>query len=78
MFNKNKDKNFIDTINLLNKNKISYWICNGTVLGLLRDKNLIPWDPDIDIGIWKNEVNLLELEKIFKKEGFFKKKKIFP
>jgi len=77
MFSKNKDKNFIDTINLLNKNKISYWICNGTVLGLLRDKNLIPWDPDIDIGIWKNEVNLLKLEKIFKKEGFSKKKKFF-
>lgn len=77
MTNKYGDKNFIDTIKLLNKNKINYWICNGTALGLLRDKKLIPWDPDIDIGVWKNEVNILELEKIFKKKEFFKKKKFF-
>ena len=27
--------------------------------------------------IWKNEINILELEQIFKKEGFVKKKKFF-
>jgi len=29
-----------------------YWICNGTLLGLIRDDALIPWDTDIDIGIF--------------------------
>ncbi len=28
-----------------------HWICNGTLLGLIRDGQLIQWDGDIDIGI---------------------------
>ena len=46
------DKNFIEIINLLKKNNISYWLCHGTLLGIVRDKNLIPWDHDIDIAVW--------------------------
>ena len=72
-----EDLNFVKAINILNSRGINYWACNGTALGLIRDKNLIPWDLDIDIGIWKNETNILELEQIFKKEGFAKKKKFF-
>lgn len=73
----NEDLNFVKAITILNSNRIKYWVCNGTALGLIRDKSLIPWDPDIDIGIWKNEINISKLEKIFKVEGFLKKKKIF-
>ena len=65
-----EDLNFVKAINILNSRGIKYWVCNGTALGLVRDEKLIPWDPDIDIGIWKNEINILELEQIFKKEGF--------
>ena len=72
-----QDLNFIKAINILNSNRVKYWVCNGTALGLIRDKSLIPWDPDIDIGVWKNQTNISELEKIFKKEGFLKKKKFF-
>ena len=43
------DKNFILAIKILNKKKIDYWICHGTLLGLVRDKKLIKWDNDIDI-----------------------------
>ena len=73
----NEDLNFVKAITILNSNRIKYWVCNGTALGLIRDKSLIPWDPDIDIGIWKNEINISKLEKIFKVEGFLKKKKFF-
>ena len=72
-----EDLNFVKAISILNSNRIKYWVCNGTALGLIRDKNLIPWDRDIDIGVWKDETNISELEKIFKREGFLKKKKIF-
>lgn len=72
-----EDLNFVKAISILNSNRIKYWVCNGTALGLIRDKNLIPWDRDIDIGVWKDETNISELEKIFKKEGFLKKKKFF-
>ena len=36
------DPNLIEIIDLLDKNKISYWVCHGTLLGIIRDKNLIP------------------------------------
>ena len=51
------DQNFVETIKLLNNNKISYWVCAGTLLGLIRDKQLIPWDHDIDIGIFRKDIS---------------------
>ena len=53
------DPNLIEIINLLDKNEISYWVCHGTLLGIVRDKDLIPWDHDIDIAVW-DEKNLKE------------------
>ena len=37
------DKNLIDSILILNKTKIKYWVCHGTLLGIIRDKSLIEW-----------------------------------
>ena len=34
------DSNFKSTIEILNKNKIDYWICHGTLLGIVRIANL--------------------------------------
>ena len=46
------DPNFAETIRLLNAHDVPYWVCHGTLLGLVRDGELIPWDHDIDIAIW--------------------------
>lgn len=43
----------IKTIRALQNYNIDYWVCNGTLLGLIRDSCLIPWDHDIDIGVMK-------------------------
>lgn len=71
------DKNFKSTIDILNKNKIDYWICHGTLLGIVRDNKLIPWDNDVDIGFFENKVDKNFLLKLFVRSGFKKKNKFF-
>ncbi len=39
------------TIDVLEKNGIPYWLTAGTLLGVIRDDDLIPWDYDADLGI---------------------------
>ena len=72
-----RDKNFIDTINILNNSLKNYWVCHGTLLGIIRDRKLIPWDTDIDIGVWKNDFKKNLLIEKFKKKGFQTKIKFY-
>ena len=71
------DPNFKLVISIFNKMRINYWICQGTLLGIIRDRSLIPWDPDIDLGVINNDMAILSLNKIMKYNGFKKKKKFF-
>jgi len=38
-------------IDILEKNDIPYWFDEGTLLGVIRDGDLLPWDHDADLGI---------------------------
>ena len=38
-------------LQLLHSNNIKYYLSGGTLLGLYRDNDLIPWDDDIDIDL---------------------------
>ncbi len=69
------DKNFYETINILKKNNIKYWLCQGTLLGIIRDKDLIPWDHDIDIAIWQDNFIKEKIIKIMLSNNFNIKKK---
>jgi len=44
-------KAILRVIHILEKNDIPYWMDEGTLLGIIRDGNLLPWDHDADLGI---------------------------
>lgn len=44
-------KTMLDFVNVLEKHNIKYCISHGTMLGLYRDKNFIPYDDDVDIAL---------------------------
>jgi len=60
-----------EVVNLLENNNIRYHLEGGTLLGLVRDKELIPWDHDIDLSIPITEANKTVdvLKKLYRK-GF--------
>ena len=64
------DPNFIKAIKLLDRNKIPYWVCHGSLLGLVRDGNLIPWDHDIDLAVWESDNKKKDILNIFVLAGF--------
>ena len=57
------DPNFILTIKIFNSLRINYWVCQGTLLGIIRDQSLIPWDPDIDLAILTKDFDEKLIEK---------------
>ena len=51
----------IQIVKLLNDNNINDWfICYGTLLGLIRENNCIDRDDDIDIIIHKSKYNIVK------------------
>ena len=62
-------KLFYEVLQLLEKNKIVYWIIGGTFLGAIRSGGIIKWDDDIDIMI---PIEYKEnLYKLFKNDDIF-------
>ena len=64
------DPNFIETIQILNEKKISYWVFQGSLLGIIRDNNLIPWDTDIDIAVWIGSITKDQIKNIMLSYGY--------
>jgi hypothetical protein len=56
---------------LFTKVGISYWLNFGTLLGAVRDGDLIVWDEDVDVGVWHDDVSkIMSLRDDFKKIGY--------
>ena len=57
-------------IDILVALKIDYWVTDGTLLGIIRENRILPWDSDVDLGVWKSEISTSEIVHIFKAHGF--------
>lgn len=68
--NQTGDKHFKRVISIFSKNNIPYWVDQGTLLGIIRDKKIIPWEWDLDFGVFENEISRTKLENAFLENGF--------
>ncbi len=60
-----------DVVDLLDKHGIEYHLEGGTLLGLVRDKDLLPWDHDVDISLqYKNLNSFLKLKRTLLFKGY--------
>jgi len=76
--NKNKDNvdnNLQETVKLFTENSINYWICHGTLLGIIRDKELIPWDHDVDLAVWDKDGLREKIKELMLKNSYCLKEK---
>lgn len=63
-------------VSLCEKYNIDYFLTYGSLLGAVREKGIIPWDDDVDIGM--TYLNMLKLKEAVKKEPHEKYKFLFP
>lgn len=63
-----------DVTDLLDKNQIDYWLEGGTLLGVVRENRLLPWDNDLDLSVKEDE--WLKVKKVLKQIRYRLKNKL--
>jgi hypothetical protein len=67
-------EDFLDYGNrLLKELNIKFWLDCGTLLGVIRNKQLLPWEKDIDLSVFKKEISdaqILSIVQKANKDGF--------
>ena len=64
------DSVLIKAAGILDEKEIQCWVTEGTLLGLIRENRILPWDTDVDLGVYKKDVSVPHLIQIFTAEGF--------
>jgi len=70
----NAEEKSIETLGkikkIFDKHNIEYWLDEGTLLGAVREKKIIKWDHDIDLGAWVTTIpKIIPLFDEIRKEG---------
>ncbi|PIP81555.1 MAG: hypothetical protein CO113_14050 [Elusimicrobia bacterium CG_4_9_14_3_um_filter_62_55] len=47
-----RNESFHNAVDVMRSAGVPFWVEQGTLLGLIREGRLIPWDHDIDFGAW--------------------------
>lgn len=56
---------------LFKEHDITYWLEGGTLIGAIRESDLLPFDHDIDVSVWfKDVVRIHLLQKEFNQYGY--------
>lgn len=63
-------------VKILTENNISYWVCHGTLLGIIRDNKILPWDHDVDFAVWDDEHSKNDIIKIFSSDNRFMQEEV--
>ena len=73
--NTNKQQIFNKVLNdmadILEKNNIKFMLYCGTALGAYREKQFIEWDHDIDLGVFKDDINMEKIHNIISNSDKF-------
>lgn len=56
-------------IRVLEAYKIRYWLEGGSLLGALRNGDIIPWDSDVDIGVYQEDLKKLFIFQDARRKG---------
>lgn len=54
------ERQLLNVIDVLDKHKVVYHLEGGTLLGIVREQRLLPWDHDTDISIMRQSLPALE------------------
>ncbi|MCD6390775.1 MAG: LicD family protein [Dehalococcoidia bacterium] len=49
-----------EVVRILDELGITFWLDQGALLGIFRDGRFIPWDADIDLSVWDEDVRKVE------------------
>lgn len=67
-----------DVCTVLEKNNVEFWLESGTLLGIVRESRLLPWDNDIDIAVKEEYLDkLLESLSEISSLGYRIRTKVF-
>ena len=65
------ERMLLDIKQILDSKGIPFWLMMGTFLGVYRGEKLIPWDGDMDLAVYQEDMErIASCEELFVEKGF--------